>query len=593
MTVMLGLVLSMVGLARGGEIVVVDEEWGGGGIISCELSIPDAGQWAQSWVVSGAPPGARVTGVSYWVVLSDPWDVLGVFFDCSDYEIGFSSTARGGISNYFLVWDNAGDATCHAVNLSSSTNVFNGQPVNQTWYFRARDTVANGKYACFKKLKLNIQYDDGAPDSACCFTLPYEGSVSEPGEAFQINNTYSGMGRSYGGLFYARGQESRGVLGQSAGSDGRGVQGYASNEGNVQNYGGYFTAAGNRGIGVRAKGGPNGYAGRFEGDVQITGADNGIVFPDGTKQTTAGGGGGAAGGLTLPYEGTVSTNDKAFSITNTGDGVGVWGEATSGFYGRGVYGSASGGAGNGVRGETTGGQGSGVCGIALNEGNYTNHGGFFRACGATGRGDYGESWNMGDYTNYGGYFMAYGKYGVGIYAKGGPSGYAGEFDGVLKVGSIEGGPLIIKSPTTGQTVIELGEGLDYAEGFEVSDKKQIASGSVLIIDADHPGKLALSTEAYDKKVAGIVAGAKGQGSGVRLGTGQFDCDVALAGRVYCNVDTTEHGVEPGDLLTTSATPGYAMKATDYMRAQGAILGKAMEKLEKGKKGQILVLVTLQ
>jgi len=103
----------------------------------------------------------------------------------------------------------------------------------------------------------------------------------------------------------------------------------------------------------------------------------------------------------------------------------------------------------------------------------------------------------------------------------------------------------------------------------------------------------MSARAYDSKVAGIVAGAKGQGSGVRLGPEQFDYDVALAGRVYCNVDATQTAVEPGDLLTTSATAGYAMKATDYTRAQGAILGKAMEKLEKGKKGQILVLVTLQ
>jgi hypothetical protein len=69
--------------------------------------------------------------------------------------------------------------------------------------------------------------------------------------------------------------------------------------------------------------------------------------------------------------------------------------------------------------------------------------------------------------------------------------------------------------------------------------------------------------------------------------------VALAGRVYCNVDATAATVEPGDLLTTSDRPGYAMKAIDYPRAQGAILGKAMQKLEKGKKGQILVLVTLQ
>lgn len=79
---------------------------------------------------------------------------------------------------------------------------------------------------------------------------------------------------------------------------------------------------------------------------------------------------------------------------------------------------------------------------------------------------------------------------------------------------------------------------------------------------------------------------------MRLGGEEFDQDVALAGRVYCNVDATKIGVEPGDMLTSS-TPGHAMKSTDYARAHGAILGKAMQRLEKGQKGQILVLVTLQ
>lgn len=142
-------------------------------------------------------------------------------------------------------------------------------------------------------------------------------------------------------------------------------------------------------------------------------------------------------------------------------------------------------------------------------------------------------------------------------------------------------------------VMELGAGLDYAEGFDVSARDKIEPGSVLIIDADNPGKLALSNASYDTKVAGIVAGAKGLGSGVRLGAGQFDYDVALAGRVYCKVDATNEAVKPGDLLTTSSMPGHAMKAVDYAHAQGAILGKAMESLEKGQKGQILVLVTLQ
>ena len=155
------------------------------------------------------------------------------------------------------------------------------------------------------------------------------------------------------------------------------------------------------------------------------------------------------------------------------------------------------------------------------------------------------------------------------------------------------GNLIVKSSSTGSTIIELGEGLDYAEGFDVSDNAGIAAGTVLSIDADNPGKLTISDTPYDTRVAGIVAGASGMGSGVRIGVDQFDYDVALAGRVYCNVDATEERVEPGDMLTTSATPGYAMKSTDYTRERGAILGKAMQRLEKGEKGQILVLVTLQ
>jgi len=173
-------------------------------------------------------------------------------------------------------------------------------------------------------------------------------------------------------------------------------------------------------------------------------------------------------------------------------------------------------------------------------------------------------------------------YGKNIFGALGTTSYAGLFQGKV----------CIKN-TNGATVIELGEGLDYAEGFDVSETDEVAPGTVLVIDSRNSGQLTCSTQAYDRKVAGIVAGANGLSSAVRLGVGQFDCDVALAGRVYCNVDATKTAIEPGDLLTTSAIPGYAMKPVDYTRAQGAILGKAMEKLEKGKKAQILVLVTLQ
>ncbi len=155
------------------------------------------------------------------------------------------------------------------------------------------------------------------------------------------------------------------------------------------------------------------------------------------------------------------------------------------------------------------------------------------------------------------------------------------------------GNVTIRDISTGDIAIELGKGLDYAEGFNVTGKTNIQPGTILCIDPENPGKLMISEHPYDKTVAGIVAGANGLGSGIRLGTQEFDCDVALAGRVYCNTIATTENIEPGDLLTTSSVSGFAMKVTDFENAQGAIIGKAMEKLEKGKKGQILVLVTLQ
>jgi len=157
--------------------------------------------------------------------------------------------------------------------------------------------------------------------------------------------------------------------------------------------------------------------------------------------------------------------------------------------------------------------------------------------------------------------------------------------------TVRGNVLIERS--NGTAVLELGDGLDYAEGFDVTEAVKPEPGTVLVIDASNPGQLTVSTKAYDMKVAGIVTGANNLGSGVRLGVNDFDCDVSLAGRVYCYVDATECAIEPGDPLTTSDTAGHAMKATDRALTPGTVLGKAMQSLEKGQKGQILVLVTLQ
>ena len=160
-----------------------------------------------------------------------------------------------------------------------------------------------------------------------------------------------------------------------------------------------------------------------------------------------------------------------------------------------------------------------------------------------------------------------------------------------------GGTSVMHLDSTGTLfvkVLTITGGSDVAEPFKMASQ-EIAKGAVVIIDQDHPGQLKLSERAYDTRVAGIVSGANGIKPGLSLhqeGTLEGDQNVALSGRVYVQADASHGAIEPGDLLTTSDLPGYAMKVTDHAKAQGAILGKAMTSLDQGT-GLVLVLVTLQ
>lgn len=147
--------------------------------------------------------------------------------------------------------------------------------------------------------------------------------------------------------------------------------------------------------------------------------------------------------------------------------------------------------------------------------------------------------------------------------------------------------------TVSVPVLSITGGADVAEPFLIAEK--IDKGSVVVIDAKHPGRLKRSDKAYDRKVAGIVSGANGIQPGIALhqeGALEGGENVALSGRVYVQTETSNGFIEPGDLLTTSDIPGYAMKVSDYARAQGAVIGKAMSSLRKNR-GTVLVLVTLQ
>lgn len=146
-------------------------------------------------------------------------------------------------------------------------------------------------------------------------------------------------------------------------------------------------------------------------------------------------------------------------------------------------------------------------------------------------------------------------------------------------------------------VLQITGGSDLSEQFDVRSANGAPQpGAVVSIDPKNPGELTVSTRAYDRAVAGVMSGAGGVKPGMLMGQAGSSANgkhpVALTGRVYCFVDASHGAIEPGDLITTSDTPGHAMKATDYARAQGAIIGKAMTGLVSGK-GLVLVLVSLQ
>jgi len=136
-------------------------------------------------------------------------------------------------------------------------------------------------------------------------------------------------------------------------------------------------------------------------------------------------------------------------------------------------------------------------------------------------------------------------------------------------------------------------GADCAENFDVEEAQSLEPGMVMVIDQE--GTLKPSEQPYDKRVAGVVSGAGGLKPGIVLDKQESNegrLPVALVGKVVCNVDARHSPIEVGDLLTTSSTPGHAMKAADPFKAFGAVLGKALRPL-KGGQGLIPVLVALQ
>lgn len=163
-------------------------------------------------------------------------------------------------------------------------------------------------------------------------------------------------------------------------------------------------------------------------------------------------------------------------------------------------------------------------------------------------------------------------------------------DGEIILKDKEGNEKITIRGDTGD--IEL-SGADCAEEFEIDETFEIDCGTVLVIGEN--GKLRLSDRPFDKRVVGVVSGARGFKPGLILdkkscSSGRMP--VALTGKTYCKVDARNSPIDIGDLLTTSWTPGHAMKVNEPSIAFGSVIGKALASLRDGT-GMIPILVALQ
>jgi hypothetical protein len=134
---------------------------------------------------------------------------------------------------------------------------------------------------------------------------------------------------------------------------------------------------------------------------------------------------------------------------------------------------------------------------------------------------------------------------------------------------------------------------DCAEEFDVFEGEGVDAGTVMVLGQE--GTLLASSQPYDRRVAGVISGAGDYRPGLVLDKRPSSANrhpIALLGKVFCKVDAAYAPIEIGDLLTTSATRGHAMRATEPHKAFGALIGKALRAHATGR-GLIPILVTLQ
>ncbi len=481
----------------------------------------------------------------------------------------------------------------------------------------------NGTSVYYKDGKVGIGTSDPG------YNLEVVGSSN----SFRVGNTNSWLRVSTGGntrlsLGDGAGNEAGYILGGHNASGDNVVKISGCTDAGSCPTGTTFLQNGNVGIGTSTP----------DAKLHVTGSTRPVILAE--TSSTSSSAFAVEGVVTSTTPGGYSTGVRGINNSTTGNGIGVYGSQNGsgwGVYGlatsgRGVYGNST--SGTGIYGYSMNGDGvRGSCGSSAGwAGHFVNsssNGGALYAQGSgAGRDEATLRVNNTEPTAGMAAYMTSSSTWATMHVQ---NDGAGETLWLVNNG---GGHIIVAKTDdqwrfwvdgdgiTHARVLEIHGGADLSEGFDVrglradrNDQPDAPSGDVqtqaqdrgptgetptpgmvVAIDPKNPGKLVVSTESYDRKVAGIISGAGGVNPGMLMGQSGSEADgdypVALTGRVRCLCAASNGPIQPGDLLTTSDTPGHAMKVTDYTKAQGAIIGKAMTTLETGR-GLVLVLVSLQ
>jgi hypothetical protein len=132
--------------------------------------------------------------------------------------------------------------------------------------------------------------------------------------------------------------------------------------------------------------------------------------------------------------------------------------------------------------------------------------------------------------------------------------------------------------------IDIGPG-DVAEEFYTD--RDYPAGTVLVMDDNGYKSARACTKKYDSTVIGVIS----EDPGLVIGkiNGKYKAPVALTGVIKVRVNNAGGKIHQGDLLTTSAITGEAMRADEPKI--GTIIGKALES-DSGKEW-VMALVNLK